>query len=348
MHVLFVSNGTANNDGWSTYTRTLADALKVHGHQISHATLESPIAVLTNPLALLKARRQLKQVITTKQPDVIHITVEPYALCLALLPKRYRNKTVLTVHGSYAVRLFQGTLNAVLARAVLPSISACITVSNYTKQRLLEQIALSNVTVIHNAIELPKELPKKSSATKSVICVGGIKPRKGITEALHALAHYKKQYGDNVHFTIIGSFKQDAYYEQVQNIIYAQSLTSNVTITGAVDNATLQSYFVTADALLMPAKTTPDTFEGFGLVYLEANAYGVPCIGPNDSGAAEAINNGTSGYTCDPEDPAEIAKALYAILEEGKISAANCVSWAKKHSPKMMAEAVENVYKSIA
>jgi len=59
---------------------------------------------------------------------------------------------------------------------------------------------------------------------------------------------------------------------------------------------TPQELYKNADLLLVPSYTNKTSFEGFGLVYIEANAYGVPVIGPNTSGAAEAIKDGAYDY----------------------------------------------------
>ena len=113
---------------------------------------------------------------------------------------------------------------------------------------------------------------------------------------------------------------------------------------GPLSDAELAKAYKEADLLLVPSQTTETSFEGFGLVYIEANAYGVPCIGPERSGAAEAIEDGKSGYTVSAHDPALIAKRMHWILNEEKISAASCRAWAEAHSIEKTVNAVEEVY----
>lgn len=355
MKILIVSDGTKKPGGWYTYTKTLIDALQSEGHAIIEWIPSSaPLSFMTNPIIAPWQAWKLRSVLKKEMPDIIHFPLEPHALMVPCISPTSAAKCVITVHGSYGVRLFQPA-TAKRAIKTFNHIGACITVSNYTKKKLLQATnghckSLDKKThVIHNAIYPPKPFKKaQSNSTKHVITVGGIKPRKGTMEALEAFSLYIKNYDKNVHFIIIGTYQNnDAYYQQIQSFIYANSLTKYITITGPISDLELVKYFTQASALLMPAKTTEDTFEGFGLVYLEANGYGVPVIGPNDSGAKEAIADGTSGYTCDPSNAEAIAKALYAILEEGSISATDCRAWAEKHSPKIMAQAVETVYNSL-
>ena len=55
--------------------------------------------------------------------------------------------------------------------------------------------------------------------------------------------------------------------------------------------------------------------EGFGIVFLEAAAAGVPQVAGNSGGAAEAVENGKTGIVVDPpNDPIAVASALEEIL----------------------------------
>jgi phosphatidyl-myo-inositol dimannoside synthase len=57
--------------------------------------------------------------------------------------------------------------------------------------------------------------------------------------------------------------------------------------------------------------------EGFGIVFLEAAAAGVPQIAGNSGGAAEAVVHGTTGLVVeDPEDPGSVAEALRTLLAD--------------------------------
>ncbi len=57
--------------------------------------------------------------------------------------------------------------------------------------------------------------------------------------------------------------------------------------------------------------------EGFGIVFLEAAAAGVPQIAGDSGGAAEAVLDGVSGLVVDrPEDPGAVAEALRSLLAD--------------------------------
>ena len=92
-----------------------------------------------------------------------------------------------------------------------------------------------------------------------------------------------------------------------------------------------------ASLFVMPNRTMPDgDTEGFGLVFLEANACGRAVIGGRAGGAVEAVKDGESGLQVNGEDVAEIAgainrvlgdDALRARLEAGALRHAQANSW---------------------
>jgi glycosyltransferase involved in cell wall biosynthesis len=57
-------------------------------------------------------------------------------------------------------------------------------------------------------------------------------------------------------------------------------------------------------------------FEGFGLVYLEAGAYGLPVVATRSGGVPEAVKDGETGLLADEEDVEGVAQAIRTILAD--------------------------------
>lgn len=71
----------------------------------------------------------------------------------------------------------------------------------------------------------------------------------------------------------------------------------------------------------MPNRTMPDgDTEGFGLVFLEANACRKPVVGGNAGGAVEAIIHGRTGLLVDGSNPIEIADAVLSLLRDHELA----------------------------
>ena len=110
------------------------------------------------------------------------------------------------------------------------------------------------------------------------------------------------------------------------------------------DGLSWSSYYFNADLFLMPSLNINYNFEGFGLVFLEAAAYGVSSIGSIDSGCGEAIQNGQTGYLVNPFDFGDIARKMDLILNQDSIDKENCLNWAKQNDIKIKAKELLDFY----
>jgi glycosyltransferase involved in cell wall biosynthesis len=72
-------------------------------------------------------------------------------------------------------------------------------------------------------------------------------------------------------------------------------------------------YYNLADAFVMPGRG-----EGFGIVYLEAMACGVPVVASALDGSREALLDGKLGVLVNPLDPASIKQGICEALSRGK------------------------------
>jgi len=82
-----------------------------------------------------------------------------------------------------------------------------------------------------------------------------------------------------------------------------------VIFTGRVAESEKADHYRLADLYVMPSLG-----EGFGIVYLEALACGIPVIGSKADGSREALREGRLGTLVDPRDPHEIHDAIVHAL----------------------------------
>ena len=93
----------------------------------------------------------------------------------------------------------------------------------------------------------------------------------------------------------------------------ALGLADKVVFTGMVDETEKPDLFRLADVFVMPGRR-----EGFGFVFLEAMACGVPVVGSQVDGSREALRDGLLGALVDPADAASIRGAILAALTKPK------------------------------
>lgn len=79
---------------------------------------------------------------------------------------------------------------------------------------------------------------------------------------------------------------------------------------GEVSDEEMVNAYLQSDLMVLAPKASEFDVEGFGIVYLEANALGVPVLGSMSGGATDAISNGETGVLIDRSDPIDIAEGI--------------------------------------
>jgi phosphatidylinositol alpha-1,6-mannosyltransferase len=137
--------------------------------------------------------------------------------------------------------------------------------------------------------------------------------KKGIDHALRAFAPIA-QADPSCRFLVVGSGPQAP---ELRAIADELGITASVIFAGAVQEADIVAHYCLGDVFVMPNRVLPngDT-EGFGLVFLEANACGLPVIGGIDGGTASAIIEGENGLRVSGHDIAAIRTAMLRLRQD--------------------------------
>mgnify|MGYP003351126022 CR=1 FL=1 len=179
--------------------------------------------------------------------------------------------------------------------------------------------------------------------------MSAVKKKKGYIQSIEAIHSFLQKYPNiNIHYNIVGSLTVDPpFVAELRELIHTKKMESIVTLHGSVSDATLQNFYLSSDVFLLPSLQEGDYFEGFGLVFLEANLRGTPVIGPTSGGCPEAISDGVSGYVVNPLDTPSIVNALEKTLIQQNISTAHCKKWAMQHDIQASAALLETYYNEI-
>jgi len=374
MKILFLTNHLRGDDGLSKVSLDFAEELQNLGHNILCLTheksnqtkikevliLSNLLKYLVNPLLAFLTATRIRKIVKDFSPDVIHFMEGSYASILPFL-KTEEAKTFITVHGTYSVIpiLFKSfpkrLISGYLSKKYYQKVNGIIPVSNYTKNHLLRYYPdlKPKIQVVTNGINLGRnkliDLDKKpKNETKQILFVGAIKGRKGVLEAVEACKYYRDNFSNNFIYNIVGEYNQKSkYYRMVLRKIKKYGMADKILFRGRLIGKDLQNYYLNADLFLMPSLNINNNFEGFGLVFLEANAKGVPCIGSKNSGCQEAIVDGKTGYVIDPFNPKEVAQKMDLILNRNTIEPKNCLNWAKQNDVKIKTKELINFYQKL-
>ena len=93
--------------------------------------------------------------------------------------------------------------------------------------------------------------------------------------------------------------------------LHLHGLKSKVFFHGPLDNEELIEKLKSAHVLVVPS-----SYEGFGIVYLEGMAFGLPAIGTTAGAASEIINDGENGYLVPPDDDRMLAERLSRLAKD--------------------------------
>ncbi len=89
-----------------------------------------------------------------------------------------------------------------------------------------------------------------------------------------------------------------------------------VRFTGRVSDVERDAWLDRARVFVMPSRLPAGGAggEGFGIVYLEAGAHGLPVVAGAVAGALDAVIDGETGVLVAPEDPSAVADAVAGLL----------------------------------
>ena len=166
-------------------------------------------------------------------------------------------------------------------------------------------------------------------------------PRKNVDLVLRALAGLKDQF-DFV-YVVAGEGHLRA---ELEGLATTLGLSSRVRFAGRVSDAELRQLYAEASLFVLPASIVPGSHEGFGIVYLEAAASGVPSLAARLAGAAEAVGEGQSGYFVAEPDVPSIQAALREFLS-GNIhfDAESCRTFARQFTWARVADVAIESYR---
>jgi phosphatidylinositol alpha-1,6-mannosyltransferase len=104
----------------------------------------------------------------------------------------------------------------------------------------------------------------------------------------------------------------------LEHLARAVGVDDAVRFLGAVSDAERDEWLRRATVFVMVSRLPADGYagEGFGIVYLEANARGIPAVAANVGGAVDAVVDGETGLLVDPTDHLAVADALTRLLTD--------------------------------
>jgi phosphatidylinositol alpha-1,6-mannosyltransferase len=145
-----------------------------------------------------------------------------------------------------------------------------------------------------------------------VVCVSRLVARKGQDVLIRALPQIQRRVPGAVLLIVGGG----PHREQLERMVREAGLERDVVITGSVPFAELPAHYAAGDVFAMPCRSRLHGLEveGLGIVYLEANACGLPVVAGDSGGAPDAVLEGKTGYVVDGRSVEAVADRVSTLL----------------------------------
>ena len=314
--------------GIGRYCRMVCRALTQNKHRASVVSLLAKPKQRRRPKATFPYLRYLPsagsppqfvwrsvQKALAMRPDVVLVGHPNFAPLGQMIARLTGAKAVTFIYGIDAWSPMSSSRKRALSASDL-----ILSISRFTATRAAEVngIPSERVRILHNCLD--PSLQKRTSERRvgpspSLLTVARISSQegyKGHDVVLRALPLLLKRFPDLI-YDVVGdgdgrpALEELARQLGVDNVLRFHGVVSEEELVGCYERAHL---------FVMPSR-----FEGFGFVFLEAMAQGVPAIGGNADATVEVIVDGKTGSTVDPLSSEEVAQAASRLLGDAALRA---------------------------
>jgi len=123
----------------------------------------------------------------------------------------------------------------------------------------------------------------------------------------------------NLVYVIGGAGPDEEYLKQLANS-FPQQIKSRIIFLGKTTEEEKWTWFNLCNTFIMPSRNIEGDFEGFGIVYLEANLAGKPVIAGDSGGVRDAVIDGVNGILVNPENLEDIIEAIVTLVKNKEVS----------------------------
>ncbi|MDM8553601.1 glycosyltransferase family 4 protein [Desulfococcaceae bacterium HSG7] len=330
--IVLLTDAFGGNGGIALFNRNLLTVLCEHPCCTQVVAIPRlaprPYNVLPDKLTCITKdiRGKIKYFVTVLQTvmrcrnfDLIicgHIHLIPIAYFLRLWLQR---PLLLTIHG---IEAWQPSQNKIV-NLCIRKIDAFISVSRLSKKRFLKwtHIADKKGFILPNAVAIDKFTPGPKNEIllkryglqekRVLMTLGWLRSNedKGFDKVIDLLPELSRKI-DNLVYIIVGKGDDKS---RLMEKVKCLGITDRVIFTGFIPESEKADHYRLADVYVMPS-----CGEGFGFVFLEAMACGIPVVASKADGSREAVVNGKLGILVDPDNPDDIKTGILNALKRPK------------------------------
>lgn len=270
---------------------------------------EKKIRALLVPFLVLSLWAKLLCI--RKDYDVIHAH---WFIPQGIVQSCFKNPPfIVTGHGGDVTGMNKGIMRKLKAR-VLKRAAGVTAVSNHLADVLHGIDPDKKIEILPMGCDTSKFGPEHrvenffgQGDKKVILFVGRLAEKKGVTYLIEAMKQV-----ENAILIIAGD---GPLREQLME--QARPLGEKVRFIGSKTHEELEAVYASADVFAAPSVQAKNgDIEGYGLVFLEAMASGLPVVASRSGGIPDLVHDGENGLLTEPGDPDDLAKALNRLLQD--------------------------------
>ena len=259
---------------------------------------------------------------------------------------------IITIHGSELLKFTANPIEKWLFKKLLHQSVRIHVLSKYNEEKL----KLFCPEIKDKVFRLPgaparRMVPSNQITSYSdssnfikILTVGRIHPRKGQAELLHALNRLPLNLQKQIIITFVGPYANSTYQRKIEK--EKENFNGKVIFTGDIEDHELHKKYQEADLFALTSTIQKKSVEGFGFVYLEASAHGLPILAHRTGGVEDAVLENKTGLLANPKSIESLAERLETLVSDSKLRdllGKNGMEWARSHSWGNIGEKLYNI-----
>jgi len=234
-------------------------------------------------------------------------------------------KYAVFLHGMDFAYALKAPHKSFISRLILKRADKIICANSYVQEKLNEFLpALKYKTgVINPGIEggAPEPDPYDLREIKSqydftdktvLLSLGRLVKRKGFDRTIEAIMGLPEEISKNLIYFIAGTGPREQYLKQ----LVPSSFAKTIIFLGEIGESEKWAWLSLCDIFVMPSRDISGDFEGFGIVYLEANLCGKAVLAGNSGGVRDAVIDNETGLMADPENIKDIQDKIITLMND--------------------------------
>lgn len=281
------------------------------------------------------------------KPEIAHAIMESYAGGALVLVKYFypQAKRVLTLQsGDLDSDVKQKKfLVSFFWKIIHTSPNLVTSISSFLSQRA-ERLGVKkeNIILTPNGVDLSQVPAGAEKIAKRVVCVARLSWEKGLDDLVKAWPEVLKSEPE-AKLVLVGEGNKR---QEIEKMIADLNIKKSVTLLGNLPHGQVLKEIKKSEVFICPSLA-----EGLGIVFIEAQACGVPVIGTRVGGIPDVIQDNENGLLIEPKSSAQIAEAIIKLLKDKSLSerlSQKALETVQKYDWQSVIKTIDSTYRELA